>query len=178
MIDLRYQLLPYELEVDGRPVKILTGFRTWIAFDHAYRETGELSPIIFPDEKEPDGDWHGQALAFLTSPNELPRGTGSGPELVDYVRDGELIVASFQQAYGIDLTDPTLALHWHRFLALFRGLPESTKMATVMGYRGWVKSDKRYDTQMRELQRAWRLPKRGEYERRAALLKWADETIG
>ena len=68
--------------------------------------------------------------------------------------------SSFQQAYGIDLTDPGLSMHWHRFLALLRGLPEDTALARVMGFRGWRADDGRKgrEREMRERRAAWALP--------------------
>ena len=46
--------------------------------------------------------------------------------IIDYVEDGEYIVGSFMQAYGIDLT--ICDMHWHMFKALLLSLPENSKM--------------------------------------------------
>lgn len=51
----------------------------------------------------------------------------------DYATDASLIVAAFQQAYGLDLT--RARVHWWRFRALFAALPEDTALARVMSLR-------------------------------------------
>lgn len=184
MIDLRIQSLPTAIEVDGRAWELNTNFRVWIAFDAILRDKGGCASFVFkgyddPDFEPPSGDWATPSVEFLECRDELPRDRGrASARLVDYVKDGTYIVAAFQQAYGIDLTDPTLYLHWHRFLALFRGLPENTMMSRIMGYRGWRKDNRKSDAVMSELRDAWRLPEPGEDEQRAALLKWAEDTIG
>jgi hypothetical protein len=76
---------------------------------------------------------------------------------VDYIEDGEYIVASFIQAYGIDLTEIDY-MHWHKFKALFNSLPEDTQMAKIIGYRSYKKSDKDAGTIYMEQKRAWSLP--------------------
>ena len=56
--------------------------------------------------------------------------------LYDFEYDGEYIYASFMQDYGIDLIDQQGILPWPRFIALFQGLSESTKIKEVMRIRG------------------------------------------
>lgn len=57
----------------------------------------------------------------------------SGPNLVDFRRDFDLIFASFYQAYHIDLTRDKL--DWYHFYNLFQGLPAGTKIREVMDIR-------------------------------------------
>lgn len=59
----------------------------------------------------------------------------------DYAADGQLIAAAFRQAYGIDLTDPALQLHWWQFRALFDGLPADCALHKIMEYRTADTSD-------------------------------------
>ena len=54
---------------------------------------------------------------------------------LDYIIDGPLIAAAFQQVYRIDLTDPATRIHWWRFAALLQGLPEGCQLAQIVGYR-------------------------------------------
>lgn len=63
------------------------------------------------------------------------KGSESGSDEVcfDYAFDAPFIVAAFQQAYHIDLT--SARLHWFRFLALFHGLPETTKFSRILEIR-------------------------------------------
>ena len=76
--------------------------------------------------------------------------------IVDYVLDGEYIVASFMQAYHIDLTQ--CDMHWHMFKALFIGLPEDTKISQIMSMRSYRKSNIGYEEQCRKLKSIWTLP--------------------
>lgn len=56
-------------------------------------------------------------------------------DVIDFEQDADYIYADFLTAYGIDLTDETVTLHWWQFLALLRALPESTSMVKRMYYR-------------------------------------------
>lgn len=163
MIDLRETMLPNAIEVNGEVHFVKTDFRTWIRFWAEY-ENGTASYCIFKDKPPAGGDWEAAAVMFLTNPNATPRANESPDRLIDYVLDGEYIVASFQAAYGIDLTDPNLKMHWHRFKALMDGLPDDSKMAKIIGYRGYKPTNKKHDTLMREQKEAWRLPEKGELE--------------
>lgn len=79
------------------------------------------------------------------------------PRLHDFEQDEDYIIGGFQQAYGLDLTDETLALHWWRFLALFRSLPENTEMAHRVQIRAMDTSKmkgnekRRYDEMKRSI---------------------------
>ena len=61
---------------------------------------------------------------------------GSSQPLVDFELDGEYIYASFLKDYGIDLIEEQGRLHWKRFIALFQGLSDETKIRQVMHIRG------------------------------------------
>ena len=161
MIDLRFKGLPSQLVWEGGSCDILTDFRVWIEFGRQLMEERKVWFGIFPDMQQPEGDeWVRAAVDFYRSPNSIPRQTRtpSRTRAFDYIIDGEFIVASFQQAYGIDLT--TCDMHWHRFKALFDGLPDNTKMVKIIGYRMWRKSDekRKHEEFMREQQSAWALP--------------------
>ena len=159
MIDLRNAELPNALEVDGELYEIDTDFRTWIRFNFDY-ENGIVPFYIFK-KSVPEASYEAQAAQFLYNPNVTPRNTETTSErLLHYVIDGEYIVASFQAVYGIDLTDPKLKMHWHRFKALLDGLPENSKLGTIMSYRGWKKSNLKHETVMQRQKEAWKLPLR------------------
>lgn len=163
MIDLRFAGLPSHISWDGGSAPIRTDFRVWIEFDHRLRTERVAWFGIFSKAPYPEGNgWFPAALEFLRSPNLTPRTVGhvSSHPIVDLVEDGDYIVSSFQQAYGIDLTDPDLKMHWHRFKALLDGLPESTKLSRIMGYRSWDPraARRKHDEVMQELKAAWALP--------------------
>lgn len=168
MIDLRNNVLPDCLEVDGELFDIDTGFRTWLKVGDMLGKRKvpwlDIAALVFRDAVVPVGtEWTRAVLDFYESRNATPRESGGASvRVVDYVLDGDYIVAAFQHAYGIDLTDPELEMHWHRFLALFRGLPDDTTMARIMGYRSWKQSKKKHEAVMQELKRRWTLPERAE----------------
>lgn len=162
MIDLRKNNLPKSLVVNGEAFAIKTDFRVWIAWQHELETKKKAMFFIFSDKVPLGNSWISEAVKFMQSPNSTPKArNGSVARAYDFVEDGEYIVASFQQAYGIDLTDPDLEMHWHRFKALFTGLPSDTKMAQIIGYRTYEKSEskKKPETVYASLRDAWRLPR-------------------
>ncbi len=56
-------------------------------------------------------------------------------KVFDFEFDGEYIYSSFMEDYGIDLIEQRGKLHWKKFLALFQGLSEKTKIREVMKIR-------------------------------------------
>lgn len=113
-------------------------------------------------------------MEFYHSPNITPKGNGMGERSVDMVWDGEYIVASFIQAYGIDLTTVEY-MHWHVFKALLYALPDDTIMGKIMGYRTYQPTTKKTETIMQDLKRKWRLPTMEELQKRREMLEWAEE---
>ena len=55
--------------------------------------------------------------------------------VLDFEYDGEYIYSSFMLDYGIDLIDEQGRLPWKKFIALFQGLSENTKIREVMRIR-------------------------------------------
>lgn len=174
MIDLRYNDLPSYIECDGSFYALNTDFRVWIDFE-LYLRHKQLWTGIFADEV-PQGEWAEAAIEFLESRNATPRDTGeSSARILDYVLDGDYIVAAFQQAYGIDLTSIEY-MHWHRFSALFKGLPDDTKMVQIMGYRGYKPSKEPFEKRMMRARSIWALPI--EEEDDSDVVEWANEFFG
>lgn len=174
MIDLRYPL-PTGIEVGGVFYELNTDFRVWLEFARAVEDDGIAPTSIFKAEVPTGTDWVDAALEFAASRNETPKTSGGNePQAVDFIRDGDYIVGAFRQVYGIDLT--TAALHWHVFLALFRSMPESCKMAEIMGYRTFKASDmkKKPERQYADLRKAWALPPK----RDAAIISWQEQAFG
>lgn len=69
------------------------------------------------------------------APPQPPAAAGGEALAYDYVIDGALIAAAFQQVYGIDLTDSATRIHWWRFQALMQGLPEGCTFSRIVGWR-------------------------------------------
>ncbi len=84
----------------------------------------------------------------------------------DFEEDAEYIYAIFMLDYGIDLINVQGQLHWKKFIALFQGLSESTKIREVMKIRSMEVP--RYDghnqkqiQEIQELKSYYALPVRG-----------------
>lgn len=179
MIDLRFSELPSCLECDGTFYELNTSFRVWLEFGRILEEEKLLWNGIFKDVIPDNTDWADGAIEFYTSPNETPHGgESSHVKAYDLILDGEYIVAAFQQAYGIDLT--TGDMHWHRFKALFNGLPEETMMRKIIGWRTWTKpkKDDDYDKSMAKLRAQWSFPDADVEHEKAEMLEWANEVFG
>lgn len=86
----------------------------------SYAERAELLELIFLEHIETKKRPH----------------VGRTQRLLDFEEDGEYIYASFLQDYGIDLVDMQGKLSWRKFIALFEGLGEKTKIKEVMRIRG------------------------------------------
>lgn len=166
MIDLSSKDLPNAIMVDGKSFLINTDFRAWLQVDNILKnKTWNLMDIAFVlkdditvlDIIKNGEEIQQQLLTFYLNPNTTPRMNSNGNEdiVVDYMEDGEYIYASFMQAYGIDLLN--YDMHWHKFLALFRGLPDNTIMVKIMGYRGYRKETKKNPHE--EYKRIWALNK-------------------
>lgn len=174
MIDLRERELPSGITFDGIFYELDTDFRTWISFDYDVRVNHIMPVYIFKGEHPKSAAAKDAVLEFLKSPNVTPRHRSTdsnGAVPFDYVLDGDYIVASFQQAYGIDLTACEY-MHWHRFKALLNGLPEDTVLSRAIGYRTWAKDSKGYDDRMAEQRALWRLPEPNEEQAEQELIQW------
>lgn len=53
----------------------------------------------------------------------------------DFEEDGDYIYSSFMYDYGIDLIEQQGCLQWKKFIALFQGLSEKTKIREIMRIR-------------------------------------------
>lgn len=176
MIDLRFPSLPRSIECDGHLYRLETSFRTWLSFGRELEE-GRVWAGVFADEV-PEGDWLPAALEFFRSENACPHDVPEADaRAIDLIGDGDLLVAAFQQAYGIDLTEGDM--HWHRFKALVAGLPESTKLSKVMCYRTYRKPHKSEtnDDLMRRMRRMWEIPDPDAQSSRDELLEWAETAL-
>lgn len=174
MIDLRDKALPDFIEYDGERYYLHTDFRVWIQFDHNLNHHGVADTCVFKGRIPTDAGAFEPLRKFYESPNVTPRKSPSSDRAVDMVWDGDYIVASFMQAYGIDLTTIEY-MHWHVFKALLYGLPENTVMAQIMGYRTYTPSKKKHEDIMRDQKRKWKLPTLEQIRERENLLKWAEE---
>lgn len=97
--------------------------------------------------------------------NERPTLAGQ-PRVVDFELDGEYIYAAFLQDYGMDLIEQQGKLHWKKFLALFQGLSEDTRIKQIMQIRSMkepqpTKYNQEQIQKIRELKSYYALPVQG-----------------
>ncbi|MBQ7067052.1 MAG: hypothetical protein IJN92_09575 [Lachnospiraceae bacterium] len=175
MMDLTKKALPNVIEIDGRAYSIYTDFRLWMRFEI---EVGKLKKgqkmdvsYLFKNEI-PDRVSLENLLTFSRPYSPLPRSTGGSGEIVfDYELDADYIYAAFLGQYGIDLMEIE-ELHWYKFLALFKGLNGSSKLAEIMSYRCYTKT-KDVSDQYEKLKYAWRI-ERVEPEDEEEIQKFSD----
>lgn len=159
MMDLTTKSLPNTVRVGGRDFSIYTDFRKWMRFEievSRLRPGGNIDVLyLFKNEHPVACDI--QELFVFSRPNsELPRSTKSFNKIpFDYAIDSDYIYAAFMSQYGIDLMEIP-ELHWHKFLALFKGLKEDEMICKIMSYRCYEKSDSKKDI-YEDLQRAWEI---------------------
>lgn len=86
--------------------------------------------------------------------------------VLDFEEDGEYIYSSFLMDYGIDLIDMQGILPWKKFIALFQGLSERTKIREVMRIRqmeipAYTGKNAKQIQQIQELKSYYALPVKG-----------------
>lgn len=159
MLDLTEKVLPNHIEVAGRIFLLNTDFRLWIKFGRMLQEehTWEDYYFLFK-ESHPIGNFLNQLLEFYNNPNSTPNidDGGSGERIFDFYEDGEYIYASFIHEYGIDLYE--IDMHWHKFQALFRALPDDAYIKKIMSYRSYEKQNNKDRDIYEEYKRIWELP--------------------
>lgn len=162
MIDLSVKGLPNAIEVGGEPFLIKTDYREWLRFGSLLKEMGnELYPVdflyLFEDEIPPGRDFVNELIHFYAAPEVTPKKDGTDRKpLVDFVLDGSYIYASFMAVYGIDLVDTDM--HWHKFNALFQGLPDDSCIKNIMAIRGYKKNNRSFERCQQEARELWALP--------------------
>lgn len=166
MMDLTNKSLPNTVSVGGRDFSIYTDFRVWMRFEIAVNKLkrGETIDVSFLFKNEMPARCNLVNLfAFSRPESPLPRPISHSNVITfDYELDSDLIYAAFLGQYGVDLIDIEY-LHWHKFLALFKGLSDSTVLSKVMGYRAYEKSNDKKDP-YEELRRAWEIVRISEEE--------------
>ena len=97
-------------------------------------------------------------LAFSRPQSELPRKIADDDDtvVIDWELDAELIYAAILGQYGIDLFE-VKNLHWHKFLAMLKGLNEQTKLREVMQYRLYKRDNNKNVDQYERLKSAWEI---------------------
>lgn len=79
-----------------------------------------------------------QKIELLVAVYQLLFGKEKGNEqakVFDFVQDAPYIYAGFLECYGIDLFGLQGKLHWFKFISLFTGLAEETRMMKIISIR-------------------------------------------
>lgn len=160
MIDLRKRNLPNTICVNGEFFSIKTDFREWLKFGEIIKqEEFQLMEIAFLFKNEiPRINPLRELVSFYINENLTPKKSedSGNKKVFDFIEDGEYLVGSFQSAYGIDLTSTDM--HWHRFQALFRSLPEDSKVMQIISRRTWKKSNESMEKQLEKARDLWSFP--------------------
>lgn len=137
-----YQSPPDTITVNGQEYPIDTDFRVWTDFqsiltgDKREREKAECLAGFIDRMGLPPSQKALEAMLTFYTAESRERAVASQkarPMAFDFQQDSEYIYAAFMGAYGIDLT--TAVLHWWRFKALFKALPDDCELCRIMRYR-------------------------------------------
>lgn len=160
MIDLRNKSLPNTICVNGGFFSIYTDFRKWLEFGELIKETRPLSEYYFLFKNDiPKQNFIKELVDFYLNPNITPKQSNekSNTKIIDYILDGEYIVGSFLAVYQIDLITIE-ELHWHKFQALFRALPDTSRIMQIASSRSYKATKKSMQKQLEEARTAWSFP--------------------
>lgn len=160
-MDLTKKDLPNVVWIKGRPFSIYTDFRVWMRFEieaGKIREGESLDISYLFKNEMPAYCGLRELFAFSRPVSPLPKNTGTCTAvLLDYELDADYIYSAFKGQYGIDLLEVE-ELHWHKFLALLKGLKADEMICRIMGYRAYQRSDSQRDI-YEEQKRAWEIEK-------------------
>ena len=173
-----FNILLNDLPVSYRGVKIRTDFKQGLKFFRILssdRFTDEQKPRLIISallEEFPHGADPQEVLDYLIeyiSGGNKPMEEDSKQERVfDWNVDVELVYAAFMQVYRIDLLNEEM--HWWKFLALFNGLPDGTKLSQIIEIRGKdipKNADAKYKARLTELKERFALDVEELHERQA-----------
>ena len=145
------------VEVDGKPYLINSDFRVGIqcarVLDDIDLSDEEsyfiLYTLLYAEGNRPP--YNAQALnmalefyianQFALYDAKKAKGQASTGRSFCWDYDIDLVIADFQREYGIDLCNENLRMHWHRFIALFRGLSADSRVAQIRNIRTQRVSD-------------------------------------
>lgn len=149
-MNLLIDLAPKEIKINNKTYKINSDFRVCILFEMMLNDNEvpqDLIPLqalqlFYPVLPEPEDyiEAINKILWFYSGGKENKEvGNQSSKKsnyeaIYDFNFDDEYIYSAFLSTYGIDLQDIKY-LHWWKFKALFKGLPEETKIMQIIKYR-------------------------------------------
>lgn len=148
--------LPSAVDVGGRAVPINTSHHCGVRVGAILDDPAVADPVAraavlgnyfggLPAGADADALFEA-AIRFYRrgepAPKRIRKQSRPGPRVFDWEVDESRLVADFQRFYGLDITDPSLHIHWWRFVALFDGLPGDTSQTMqAVGVRARDLSD-------------------------------------
>lgn len=137
-----FEQLPDTVEVGGARVRIDPDFRVGVAIEtEMLTDAPDVDGLLcafYPDGVPQDVEAAADRMIWFYAhtdetgqDGETPR--GSSARWYDFTQDADALLASFQQAYGIDLERDSL--HWWKFRRLLFGLPPETPFMQRVHYR-------------------------------------------
>lgn len=137
-----FEQLPDTVEVGGARVRIDPDFRIGVAIETEMLtdapDVDGLLRAFYPDGVPQDVEAAADCMIWFYAhtdeagqDDETP--SGSSARWYDFTQDADALLASFQQAYGIDLERDSL--HWWKFRRLLFGLPPETPFMQRVHYR-------------------------------------------
>lgn len=141
MIDITKPLTDYVI-YEGKKIKLNISFDTVLKVYDIFKdgflldyEKAQFALALLvkgrrmPDLKLLDVIFKEQIETFQRNSNK------TSLRVVDFKQDSAYIYSSFILDYGIDLVEQQGKLHWQKFISLFQGLSERTKIREVMSIR-------------------------------------------
>ena len=138
-----FERLPDTVEIGGKPVRIDPDFRVGVAIENELLsdepDVEGLLRAFYPDGLPADVEAAADRMIWFyahtdeagNENGDMPR--GGTARRYDFAQDADALMASFQQAYGIDLERDSL--HWWKFRRLMFGLPGDTPFMQRVQYR-------------------------------------------
>jgi hypothetical protein len=138
--------LPYEVVVEGKTYKIKPYFDTVLKVfalqkepDLTDGEKADLSFELLVASKKPQMATQATKIKVLNVIFDVlidkPKKPNDEKQAFDFVQDSGYIYSSFVMDYNIDLYEQQGKLHWWKFIQLFQGLSDKTKIVQVMQIR-------------------------------------------
>ena len=138
-----FEALPEAVEIDGQAHAINCDFRFGITLEQEVLSDQEtdvagLLRLFYPDGVPRNVNAAvDKMLEFFKAPSSLQTGKGENQarkgRWYDFAKDADVLLASFLDAYGIDLS--TAKIHWWTFRLLMLNLPHETAFMQRVHYR-------------------------------------------
>lgn len=137
-----YNLLLDELPHDYMGHELKTDFRQVLKFfkmqeDTDLSENEKLEIMLYTFFKEPlyKQDFFDFIAYFIKGGSEVQseESENNEPIFFDWDIDANYIYSAFLQVYKIDLISENM--HWWKFLALYKALPDNTKLSSILDIR-------------------------------------------